>query len=270
MPRPVPAKVKGWLAIALTWNAGFVDAVGYLVLLNIYTAHMSGNSVALGISLSQLNWARVAEKGWPIVGFIGGLILCSLINTAGARRQVRSISSVTLGLEAALLGAFILLTPRLVGAGGLKAGPLVFVLFLVTLLTTAMGLQTSTLNHAGGLTLYTTFVTGTLAKFADGIAEFLTWFYDRTRGRSRHRKYLVARVSSRQKSLRESALMAELWTGYIAGAVSGALMRREWQSTALALPFILLLVLILIDQYRPIAPAAAKKPEEAPSGSATR
>lgn len=258
MPRPVPATVKGWLAIALTWNAGFVDAVGYLILLHIYTAHMSGNSVALGIQIANVNGYTIFEKGWPIVTFVVGLVLCSLINAAGERHHLRKVSSITLGLEALLLAAFMALTPLLVGPRGLKTQPFYIFLLLVPLLTLAMGLQTSTLNRVGGLTLYTTYVTGTLAKFADGIAEYLTWVYEKTRGRSRHRKLQVVRVSTRQKALRESSLMAGLWLGYIAGAASGTLVRRAWRSTALALPFALLILLILIDQYRPIAPPSQK------------
>ena len=45
------SRAQIYIAGFLTWIAGFVDAVGFLALVQIYTANMSGNSVAIGIRL---------------------------------------------------------------------------------------------------------------------------------------------------------------------------------------------------------------------------
>jgi uncharacterized membrane protein YoaK (UPF0700 family) len=255
MPRPLPTKPKAWIAITLTWNAGFVDAAGYLLLFHIYTAHMSGHSVALGTYSAQLKWSTALfQHGWPVLTFVWGLFLCSLINELGGRWRLRSISSITLGLEAVLLGAFILSAPRLIAPGGIRSQPAAVFAYLLPLLTMAMGLQTSSLIRVGSLSLYTTYVNGVLAKLADATIEYLGWFYDRTRGRLRRRLTKVILMSPRQKAFRDSALMAGMWLGYAAGAVCGALLKQKWQSSALALPLGALILIISIDLVRPVAP----------------
>jgi hypothetical protein len=45
--------VPGWLAVRLTITAGWVDAVGYIPLLHLFTAHRSGNSVTMTVSGSS-------------------------------------------------------------------------------------------------------------------------------------------------------------------------------------------------------------------------
>ncbi|MBV9760400.1 MAG: DUF1275 family protein [Acidobacteriaceae bacterium] len=46
----------------ITWLAGYVDAVGFLSLSHIYTANMSGNSVAVGIQLAS----RIASHRYSV------------------------------------------------------------------------------------------------------------------------------------------------------------------------------------------------------------
>ena len=45
-----------WVAIALTWIAGFVDIVGYVVLYRVFVANMTGNTIALGRGLAEGDW----------------------------------------------------------------------------------------------------------------------------------------------------------------------------------------------------------------------
>lgn len=232
-----------------------MDAAGYLILLHIYTAHMSGNSVTLGIAAAQLRWTAVVLRLWPVVTFVLGLILCAIINEIGARRHLQSVSSISLGVEAIFLGAFVFLAPRYAG-NGLKNHPFPDFFFLAALLTMAMGVQTPTLTRLGGLTLYTTYVTGTLAKFSDSIGEYLGWFYDRTHGRFFHRIGKVILLSPRK--LNNSALMIALWLGYIAGAICGALAKHRWQSFAILVPLGLLGVIIALDLFVPVAPPREK------------
>ncbi len=42
----------------LTTVGGFVDAVGYIALFEVFTANMSGNSIHIGMYLGQHNWLQ--------------------------------------------------------------------------------------------------------------------------------------------------------------------------------------------------------------------
>ncbi|MET0229353.1 MAG: DUF1275 family protein, partial [Rhodanobacteraceae bacterium] len=42
------------VAAALSWNAGYVDAVGYLSLGGFFVSFMSGNSTQLGVGIAQV------------------------------------------------------------------------------------------------------------------------------------------------------------------------------------------------------------------------
>jgi uncharacterized membrane protein YoaK (UPF0700 family) len=268
VPAPLTTKPKAWIAITLTWNAGFVDAAGYLLLFHIYTAHMSGHSVALGTYSAQYEWrTALLQNGWPVLTFVLALFFASLINEAGWRRHLKSVSSITLGLETSMLAAFIFFAPRFIVPGGIKDQPPIVFGLLLPLLTMAMGLQTSSLMRVGGLSLYTTYVNGILAKLADATVEYLYWFYDRTRGRFRDRFTKVLRISVRQRALRDSALMAGMWLGYAVGAVCGALSKEKWQSAAFALPIGALILIIAIDLFRPVAPPVPGKKVEKHRGA---
>ena len=52
----------GIAVLILAFTAGFVDAVGYIVLFQIFTAHMSGNTVAMCVHFSRQNWAEFRSR----------------------------------------------------------------------------------------------------------------------------------------------------------------------------------------------------------------
>ena len=52
------------LAIALTAVAGYVDAVGYLVLAHVFTANMSGNTIAVGRAIVDGDWSTYLLALW--------------------------------------------------------------------------------------------------------------------------------------------------------------------------------------------------------------
>jgi uncharacterized membrane protein YoaK (UPF0700 family) len=52
-------------ALALTWVAGFVDVVGYMVLYRVFVANMTGNTIALGQGLTAGDWESCCGGAWP-------------------------------------------------------------------------------------------------------------------------------------------------------------------------------------------------------------
>ena len=54
----------------LAWVGGFVDAAGFLVLMGLFTAHMSGNSTGLGVALATGHWDEAIRRGFVIPIFV--------------------------------------------------------------------------------------------------------------------------------------------------------------------------------------------------------
>src|SRR5215469_5710410 len=78
------------LAAVLTCVAGYIDAIGYLLLGQVYVANMSGNSVSLGINSARMNWPQIWKYGWAIASYIVGLLISRFLVT-GMKRNGREV-----------------------------------------------------------------------------------------------------------------------------------------------------------------------------------
>lgn len=239
MPLPIA------IAAFLTWIAGFVDAVGFLSLGHIYTANMSGNSVAVGIQWASRNWPETARRIWPVIAYVIGLLFCRILIEFGARERIRSIASVAFLIEIALLMPVSL-------AHGSSIGTVSGIAFAyVGLLAIAMGVQNGALTHFSSLTVHTGFVTGTLVKFAEEATKYLTWAFDGIR-HSDGSPAAVLVQSSKQKPFRVAIWLAGMWLSYVVGAWCGALGDYTVKLQSLAVPMAALSIIIAIDLYRPL------------------
>jgi uncharacterized membrane protein YoaK (UPF0700 family) len=238
-------KSQFFLAAFLTWLAGYVDAIGFISLSHIYTANMSGNSVALGIQIASQNWLEAIRRLWPVTTYVPGILFCRLLLEFAARERIRSIASFTWLAEIAVL------TPVCWSATQPGAGSGLWFTW-VGLLAFAMGVQNATLTHFSGVTLNTGFVTGLLLKFAEQATSYLTSVYDAWRepGHS----LLVALASSfRKKPFRMMLSLAAIWSAYVVGAGCGALADYNFQLRALLIAIASLAALIAIDMRAPLA-----------------
>ncbi len=239
-------KAPYFIAILLTGIAGFVDAVGFLTLGHIYTANMSGNSVALGIQVTSQNWPEALPRLCPVIGYVVGVLFCRLLIAVGARNRIRAIASITLLCEIALLAPASLNRHQPTEL----AGAIIFT--YIALLSVAMGIQNATLTHFSTLNLNTGFVTGTLVKFAEQLTKYLTWLYDHLHA---HPKNLAAALadSFEQKVFRIALWLACMWLAYVFGACCGTLGDFKMGLGSLSLPMLGLAILIAIDIRKPLA-----------------
>jgi uncharacterized membrane protein YoaK (UPF0700 family) len=226
---------------------GFVDAVGYIALFQVFTANMSGNSVHVGMYLGKLDFSDLARPACAIVAFLTGSTLTRVAMTVAGRKGMRKIASYTLTFEALLLVAFARATPAM------KLGQIVDLhsaayFLLVALLAFAMGVQTATLTHVGALTVYTTFVTGTLTKVSESLTRALFWWYDQA---ARWQIADIVRRSAEQKDVRDTAFLSATWMCYVVGAAIGTFCKQRWELRSLYLPVAVLGMFIVIDQLRP-------------------
>lgn len=252
------------IALSLTSVGGFVDAVGYIALFQIFTANMSGNSVHIGMYLGQRDWPNLLRPLCAVAAYFVGVVLTRITIQIAGRRGIRRIASVTLGVEALLLVFFARATPAM-HLGQIVGQHSSAYFALVALLAFSMGVQTGTLTHVGTLTIYTTFVTGALIKLTEAFTRVLFWAYDTLpqRGMSG-----IAGLAAQQKDVREGTMLASTWTCYVLGAALGTISKQRWELRALYVPVAALvaIIVIVVDQFRPVD----LEEEQHQTGSGTR
>jgi uncharacterized membrane protein YoaK (UPF0700 family) len=228
------------VAIVLSAVAGYVDALGWMLLSNVYVANMSGNTIALGRELARGQLADAAARFWPIVTFMLGLFVSELVYEFARRRGRRSSAGWTLGFEAgAIAFVAILPWPPAATTHGLDY-------YLPTgLLAFAMGLQNATLIRVGASSVYTTHVTGNLTRLAREAAHALLWLDDRDAGRAAGR-------AVEERSIRRVAFMTAMWLAYGGAAALGVLAAQHWQRRGGLPAVIVLFVLVAADAFQPI------------------
>jgi len=97
---------KVGVAVALTFIAGYVDAVGWLSLNRVFIAQMSGNMVLLAVHLVAGEDGHVWLQVDTIVGFFVGLVISGSVIEIGMRQHMRCIFVVALVVEFLMLAAF--------------------------------------------------------------------------------------------------------------------------------------------------------------------
>lgn len=209
--RRVPQRLT-WVAFALSFIAGAVDGIGYLLLAHVFTSHMSGNSVKLAVDIANGNWHECLIYAAAVIAFVVGVIGGLLaVEAAAARRAKRAFGTVAT-IELALLLAFLVLArPPSEWMLGLPAA--------------AMGVQNALLRRVGQRGIRTTVVTGMLVQFARSIV-----------------------VKSREGML----LYGVIWVCFIGGGVAGAFLDYRYGPIALLLPIVGLAALICVDLLRPV------------------
>ncbi|MBS7540443.1 YoaK family protein [Ancylobacter lacus] len=201
------------LASAITAVAGYVDAVGYAHMGNLYLSFMSGNSTRLGLALGEAKLDAIASAAAVIGLFVLGAVLGTLLGDALPTRRI----TATLAAEAALFA---------LGAG-LLAGGIGFSALLP--LAGAMGMQNTIHQTVHGADIGKSFVTGALFSLGQSLALAL-------RGRA---------------SAAACAFYALSWALFVTGAALGVtLLGRLGLETAVAAAGGALLLLALLAAWK--------------------
>lgn len=243
---------RSLIAVALSWGAGLVDVVGYLVLDHAFVAHMTGNTVSTVLHGLEHNWPTMLHRGAPIPTFFVGLLLGEIVLEAARRRKSRCVASHALWIEAVCLALFVCCGLAVFGATSkIAANSLASFLLLLIPIAAAMGIQSAALRKVGALTIFTTFITGTLTKLASDVADYIFWFRDQTRGTGMKQ---AIRLSPQQECFQAIVLLTALYCAYAGGALSGVLGFHHWGVAIVSAPLLLVLLAILVDQLHPLQP----------------
>jgi uncharacterized membrane protein YoaK (UPF0700 family) len=237
------------VALLLALVGGYVDGVGYVLLAKLFTAHMSGNSIAMAVHAAEGNWHEAFHRAFPIPLFFLGVILGAALSEMLVRRGVRSSFAASLGLEALLLTLFMVYGKSMLHGGVFDpaTGPLFYLLTALPAL--AIGLQNATLRRVGSSGVRTTYITGMLTNAGEEFVVYLYWLRARLRP---GRRWLLLRLTSRQSSFQRMLLHLGLWFCYVGGALGGVVCKQRWELLCLLPPIVCLFVMASVDLVWPI------------------
>jgi uncharacterized membrane protein YoaK (UPF0700 family) len=240
-----------WLALLLAWIAGFVDAVGYLALFHLFTAHMSGNSAAFGAELGTGQTAEALRRAFPIPMFVLGIALGTGLTEIALRRGAASPFALALGLEALLLAAFMVCGSLWTRTGEIRVEMGWKFVLLTALPALTMGLQSATLRKVGRASVRTTYISGMLTDMAEEGVTYLFRLADCMQRQAGGRRGAALRASLREPALRRALLYGSIWGAFACGAVTGGYLLHLWRLWSLALPLCALTLVAVRDWLRP-------------------
>ncbi len=246
--------LRAWLALQLALTGGAVDGIGFVVLYHVFTAHMSGNSIAAAAYAGRGEWPSALHRALPIPAFVLGVAAGAGLCEGLARRGVRSVFAAAAGLEAALLFAFLTLAAWGRRPEGIPRDPAWGFYAVVSLPALAMGVQSAAFRRVGPVRVRTTFITGMLTDSAEEAVACLYWLADHARGPRPPRAAELLRRLFGTAVFRHALLFAGIWGCYVLGAVVGVWAEARVGPAILAVPAAGLAAAALRDLVRPIGP----------------
>jgi uncharacterized membrane protein YoaK (UPF0700 family) len=161
----------GWASpiLLLTWVAGTVDAIGYLVLGHVFTANMTGNAVLLGLAFGQGQFQAAFRALLALGGFILGVAIGAILaHRAGTDVDQRRAFVGPVIVESLVLVAFALvlhlpMIPR----------NQITLYVLIGLSAVAMGVQSAAVRRLNLPGIATTVLTGTITSLVAGLVRLL-------------------------------------------------------------------------------------------------
>lgn len=235
-------KYGGLVANVMGFVSGFVDAMGYIVLYDMFTANMSGNAIKTGIDLGRhVFGGDLFHRAFPIPIFMAGVSLASILIEIATRVGFKRIFSTIFFVEAALLIVFLFAGGSAEVVKSSRVENVYRYYILASLPAIAMGMQTAVLHRIGSLSLRTTFVTGMMAVFCREGVRYLIWVKDNFNWRK------IRRLSWQQTCFIRMVICGGIWVLYIAGAAASALTIMYMGLDCLIIPIIMLFLAIGIN-----------------------
>ncbi len=213
-------------AVLMTIASGFVDTFCFLTLGRVFTSHVTGNTIMIGVY-------AFAQRGnlllhvFSVLMFFTGLVAGALLIRLSSRSARRGFV-LALFVEALLLAALIAtiaLAPASIQGSSCYG--------LVCLAAVAMGVQNTSLGASGLLSEYTTHITGTLTKLAG------------------HAVATVLRDAGRRSEARAALLCASLCAGFLGGALMASALWSGARVFGLLIPLAIVLGIALVDVVAP-------------------
>jgi uncharacterized membrane protein YoaK (UPF0700 family) len=211
-----------WLSFGLAFVGGYGDAASF-VLAKTFTGHVTGNLVLGAIAVAAHDWRAMLGHLSAIVTFLLGVFLSALIVRPLKSWPSWPLLPTIMGIEVILIAA-----ASLVLASGVTHGIEMFVIFV----SLALGLQNGAFRHAGGISVHTTYLTGTITRLISTEAEKYTSEAAPAPGKAPDPKI---------------ALLCGIWIAFVIGAGMGAAMVLHFRALGMLGAALLLVALIACD-----------------------
>lgn len=246
---------KAGVAVALTFIAGYVDALGWLALDRVFTAQMSGNLMLLAVHIVANERGHMSLQADAIIAFFVGLVVSGSVIEIGMRRQAHRIFVAALAVELVLLLCFALAGSALLPTGTVERENADWSTYaLIAIAALAMGAQNTSLRMAGILSVWTTHMTGTLSALSE---ELIVCGFSLLQPKNRRKAGGGFAAGSLQQkhptAFRNIGQSAALLIAFFCGAVAGAAeFRSAGIGIAMVVPLALLVAIGVVDWLAPM------------------
>lgn len=227
------------LTAILGWVAGYIDTLGYIGLMGLFTAHVTGNLIVAGAEIVGIG----EENVWVRLAMIPVFML-SVASTVAYWRSRRCQPASLLWFEALFLLLFLAVSVMLIPQMNQPIPP--GTLFVVgSTGVFAMGIQNALMKEAFGTLAPTTVMTGNLTQLVIDLSELLGLSHPTASEPQNPSREIV-----RKRLLKFGVALA----GFISGAATGALALSLVGFWAIALPtFTISLLALKLQRGKAIA-----------------
>src|ERR1700756_1177372 len=188
------------ISIGLAFVGGYADASSYL-LARTFTGHLTGNSVLAAVSAASKEWYLTLDRLLAVNVFLAGILVSLMLNRFVPVRLRQYSLAIAMFTELLLIGGASLF---LINRANTE-------LFIVCMCL-ALGIQNGALNKTNGISVHSTYMTGTVTTLI-------------------HRSfdYLSSKGSPNEDPSKQSArlaiqVLASMWISFTFGAFTGAVM----------------------------------------------
>jgi len=208
------------LTLGLAFVGGYGDAAG-LLLAKTFTGHVTGNLVFVALSVVSRNWSASLQNFSAIAAFLLGVVLSVVVARSLRITWLAYFLPLVMTVEVVLIAGAAL-------ALGTSFAQRTEIFVVGTAL--ALGLQNGAFQRAGGVSVHTTYLTGTITRLIT--AE-------------------VGKLDARQRIPPAAAgnpgvgILGGIWLAFVLGAGAGAAMIHLFQGFGLLGAAAILLALVV-------------------------
>ena len=211
------------ISLGLAFIGGYADASSYL-LARIFTGHITGNCVLAAVSAAGKDWFLTLDRLLGVIVFLAGVLVSLMLNRFVPVRLRRYSLAIAMFIEVLLIVSASLLVIN-------RANDELFIVCMCL----ALGIQNGALDKTNGINVHSTFMTGMVTKL-------MQKGFDRYSSKRSRRE-----DSSKDPARLSIQVLAPMWTSFMFGALTGAVIVSSFHGVGLSGIALLLIVLIFAE-----------------------